>query len=224
MKYLRLLICLLPLFLPSLAGAATYYCRNIAGTLYYKMSAWPTSSDTSATDIEAIENNLLMLDVLVLASDSYSGTQLDETDGIDSVHNYQTLRAPVSTDPAYATYAGPVVIDGTGINDHIFNLNYNGACLQGLTIINGSNNNYALRITGTTTGQQYIDCIFENNRQDVYCSGGNPVFTRCIFSDTVQTNSWQITGGTPTLNYCIMERAGRINVTDNVRFLAVSCG
>ena len=103
----------------------THYARYDAGTLYYKASEWPSSidNDGSATDLDNLFSILDGVgDTVVLAAKTYSGTEIDATDGIDILGGSIIVRSAFSTDPDYETYGGNIILDGVGKTDIIFHI------------------------------------------------------------------------------------------------------
>lgn len=168
----KLLIVLILLLLPVSGWGATYYCAKVEGTWRVASGDWPTGESDACTDINGALTAAGTGNTLVIASGTYQTTDLDATDGLDSVASGMTVRGPVSStdyrllalgytaDPAHATYNnGATIIDGTGLSDHVFVYNHATGTVANLTI------QYApagKRIfTAYTNGPLLVkDCVF----------------------------------------------------------------
>lgn len=229
-KIFSLFVCFF--FLSSMAWGATYYARYDTGTLYYKSGAWPTTGDNdgNSTDLDDLFDDLDNAGhTVVLASDTYSGTELDAADGIDTVDGNITIRAPISSDPEYSTYGGTVTIDGSGVADTTFRIIDDTVTLEDISFI-GKSDEICLQvardtdvlndliISGANIGISSYNCGSTFNRIKITSSTtdsmlitgtvltDNPTFNYCWFDGG--NNGVRIThGGTVTINNCLITGA-----------------
>lgn len=212
-----LLSLLLFLLLPVTGWGATIYVKddpNNSGTkVCYKADGFAdaTCSDgTGNTDINAAIAAAGIDGTVVLSGGAsgytYTGTQIDATDGLDTTSAGLTLRGATTADGA--GHAGAVVVDATGLSDYPLTV-YHNCTVENLTF------------TGADSGKANVD--FENaptvTFNDVILTGGaNTIgsyvndgaaitFNRCTFKDSagnlVLTSSGSVgQGATWIFNYC----------------------
>lgn len=121
-KKLIFLVILIGLSIGSMAWGATYYVRDVDGTLKYRSGAIPDADNGSVpspNDLNQLHFDIGDGHTVVYTAGTYSGTQLDATDGID-IGKVQTIRSMTPSDPSYSTYGGTVTWDCTGLSDHCF--------------------------------------------------------------------------------------------------------
>jgi hypothetical protein len=109
-KIILVLICLL--FWSGVSWAGTYYIRDVAGTLKYRVDSWPDADNgTTAADLQTAISALdaaTPINTLVLDA---TGTSWTGANGkISFASNGMYIRSPIASDPDYATYGGTVTI------------------------------------------------------------------------------------------------------------------
>ncbi len=183
-----LLLFLLILLLCGEGWGATVYTKSIDGTVYYESGAASCAAVIAADtagDLEAALTAAGANGTCYICEGEYSGTELDAADGLDSTADNQTIIG-----------VGNVILDGTGLADHVWANAHAGLIMRDLTIKNSPAGKYNLYIGSTAT------------ITDVDLAGGargfgtyaNATFTRVSVYNHADRSD--MNAGTLTANYC----------------------
>ncbi len=214
-KYLLILLLLL---VPVYGWGATYYSRIIAGTIYYKSAEWPVATDTSAASLQAMVNALdngghtLVLD----AASAWTGANGTITFAGDNI----TIRAPLSTDPEFATYGGRVTIGPSASADYIIKIGTarTGITLSGAITFAGYNGfNFGTVSIQSTANNINISRTWDNGAwQTPIITSANDAsdFPIYIFGDGTGDPSNIVLDGLDIRNYRVDTQGIKINTAD----------
>lgn len=214
----RLIFLLILLLIPVGGWGGTYYSAKIAGTIYYKLDAWPTAADTSAATLQALinaldnGNHVVVLD----AASAWTGA-----DGVIALAGDNiTIRTPISTDPDYATHVGTVTIGppSSGVPAIKVATARTGITLSGaITLVGYSNYNLGTFQTYSTASNINLKRTWDNGawQTPIIISSDNaadvPVY---VFGDGTGDPSTVILDGIDARCYRVDSDGIKINIAD----------
>ena len=182
------------------AEAATVYAKSISDTVYYESGASGCDDVTIADTAGDLEGALTVAGTdgtLYICAGTYSGTEIDASDCLDTKATGQTIIG-----------VGSAVIDGVGISDDVISISHHNTTIQNLTIQGASSGKYNL--TGNDrTGTVLSDSILQNGSRAFVLLWGTPTMTMTNVKIIGHTDSSYsgglVNAGTLTANYCIWE-------------------
>ena len=219
----KLILILLFLLTPILGWGTDFYVQKDpgnAGQVCYKSGSWPAGdcSDATAdnTDIEAVlaaansGTDIVILDGGA-AGVTYSGTELDAADNID------TQAAVTIKGSSDSSHDGTVTIDGVGLGDNTIRVanDAHDLTLENLTLTDSDAGKSAI-FSNVAATLLINDVIFDSGDLAVEIRGAPAAatvmtFNRCVFKDQENTTKAILIGDaaaqhlTLTFNYCRFE-------------------
>ncbi len=197
-------------------GATNYVIKDPLNPnkIRYLANTWPAadgSDGTGDTDIEAALSSAGSGGTLVISGGTsgltYSTTEIDATDLLDTTAANQTIRGAITTDINFAEHNGTVNISGSGVDDYVLSITHAGCVVSGLSLSDAGANRYNLRIYGATASvvATSVVCDGGNRHLDCETSSAMSSFTHCSFQNTTNTTLSSYLQNDPTLNfnYCM---------------------
>lgn len=206
---------------PAAWGANMVAAVDVAGTsVKYKAGDLSNCNDstgwTTGKDLDEALASAGMGYTLSICAGSYSGTQLDASDGIDTVNNNQTITGAGS---------GLVTIDCSGLNDYCLVIAHATTTVSGVTI------------TGSDSGKYNVYATAAHVLNDVNLIGGDRTYytqanftlNRVIIADNESTSYNAYINGAAiagAINYSIIRdnvasalyvnAVGTLNITNTI--------
>jgi len=186
----------------GVAEAATVYAKGIAGTVYFESGAAScdavTAADT-AGDLEAALTAAGASGTLNICAGTYTTTMIDAV--IDAAGLLATQGAGQTINAV-----GSVVLDGTGVADHVLLVNHANTTINGLTLQNAGAWKADLYLNANSGGSVINDvkCLYGHYPVYGAATSGTVTLNRVEMAFAVEQVLFNAAGGTYVLNYPII--------------------